>query len=105
MGKTIALELMEHISIPCDWKVCVSQGCSFSIQSNLENGLIAGGTARSDDSTIPGKVHTHINWKRNQDAVFFLGEVKFSRAQRAITVHNPVADCTYRVISQKGDRT
>ena len=60
------------------------------------------------------KVRYHSNWKRNQDAVYC---VKLSRAQdqgfrfwqtksRAIIVHNPVpADCIYRVISQKGDRT
>ena len=35
---------MEHIPIPYDWKEkIVHWGCSFSIQSILENGLIPGG--------------------------------------------------------------
>ena len=64
--------------------------------------------------SVPKKVHYHCNWKRDQDAVY---RVKLSRAQdqglrfwqtksRAIIVHYLVpADCNYRVISQKGDRT
>ena len=41
---TIAPELMGHVAIAYDWKEFVfHRGCSFSIQSILENGLIAGG--------------------------------------------------------------
>ena len=58
-------------------------------------------------------MHCHSNWKRNQDAVYW---VKLSRAQdqglpswqtksHATIVHNPVlADCIFKVISQNGDR-
>ena len=74
--------------------VYFSQGSSFSIQSILESGLIPGGKESDegrqivfftplnnpfgedsdeeeprDDYTIPQKVHYHIHWKRNQDAV------------------------------------
>ena len=80
-GITIAPELMGHI----DWKDFVfHRGCSFSFQSILENGLIAGGTQSkegrqtisftplnpfgenpdeeepSDDIAIPQQVHGNV---------------------------------------------
>ena len=70
--------------------------------------------APGDDLSIPRKVHYQSNWKHDQDAVCW---VKLSRAQdqglrfwqttsHAMIVHNLVpADCIYRVMSQKGDRT
>ena len=78
------------------------RGCSFSIQSILENALVLGGHESDkgrqtvfftplklfggdsdeeelrDDYTIPQNVHYHSHWKRNQDAVYW---VKLSRAQ------------------------
>ena len=108
-------------------RVCASQGCSFKINSILENGLNAGGKqqggtyreksseeAPSDDFTIPRKVHYHRSWKHDQDAVHW---VKLSRAQdqglrfwqtksSAIIVRNPLlTDCICGAISQSGDRT
>ena len=102
-GITIAPVLMQHILIPYNWKQFVfHRGCSFSIQSILEIGLIAWGKQRnegrqtifftplnpfwenpdeeapSDDFTIPKKVHCHSNWNRDQDAVYL---VKLSWAQ------------------------
>ena len=118
-------------------RVCFFQVCSFNIQSILENGLIPvgkecdkgrqtvfftplnafGGDSDEeeprDDYTVPQQVHYHSHWKRNQDAVYWVG---LSRAQdqgvqfwqtmsHAIIVHSPVpADCIYRAISQNGDR-
>ena len=98
-------ELMEYIRIPYNWKGYIfHRGCSFSIQSILENGLIPG-EKESDkgrqtvfftplnpfggdsDEEEPrddcaaqflGKVHCHSHWKRNQDAVYW---IKLSRAQ------------------------
>ena len=65
-----------------------------------------------DDCTVPQKVHYKINWKHNQDAVCW---IKLSRAQDqglqcwqtksfAISHDSVPGDCTYRVISQNGDR-
>ena len=79
------------------WKRFIfHRGCSFSIQSNLENGLIPGGKESKggrqtifftpldpfgensdeeetrDDCTILQTVHYHSNWKRNQDAVYWI---------------------------------
>ena len=43
-GILVDPELMEYIRNPCNWKECIfHRGCSFSIQSILENGLIPGG--------------------------------------------------------------
>ena len=74
-------------------KCLFHRGCSFSIQSFLENGLIPGGRGSDkgrqtvfftplnpyggdsdeeeprDDHTVPQKVHYHSHWERNQDAV------------------------------------
>ena len=103
-GLTIDPELMEHIPIPYNWKEFIFHwGCSFSIQSVLENGLIPGGKGKQgrttdhllphhsirsrkipaqknprNDNTIPQKVHYHSYWKRDQDAVHW---IKLSRAQ------------------------
>ena len=78
------------------------RSCSFSIQSNLEKGLIPGGKESDkgrqivffkpldpfggdsdeaelrDGHTVPQRVHYHSHWKRNQNAVYW---VKLSRAQ------------------------
>ena len=102
-GLTINPELMEHIPIPYNWKEFIFHwGCSFSIQSILENGLILDGKESKEgrqtifftpldpfeansgaeeprnDNTIPQKVHYHSYWKRDQDAVHW---IKLSRAQ------------------------
>ena len=96
-------------------------GCFLSIQSVLENGLIPGGhesekgrqtvffaplnplggfsdEEKPRDDYSSSNVHHHSNWKRNQDAVYW---VELSRAlgrelqfwktnSHAITVHSPV---------------
>ena len=118
----------------CTWIDCagcdslrLDRGCSFNINSILENGLRARRDDRpssshlstlsvkiqmkkeapSDDFTIPRKVHHHSNWKHDQDAVHW---VRLFRAQdqglrfwqtisTAIIVHNPVpTDCICRVV-------
>ena len=102
-GITIDPALMGHILIRHNWKEFIfHRGCSFSIRSILENGLISGGRESDkgrqtvffppldpsggdsdeeehrDDYTVPQKVHHHSHWKHNQDAVCW---VKLSRAQ------------------------
>ena len=94
---------MGYVRIPDNWKKYIDhRGCSFSIQSILENGLILGGHESDkgrqtvfftplnpfggdsveeeprDDHTIPQKVHFHSRWRRKQNAVYW---VKMSRAQ------------------------
>ena len=68
----------------------------------------------SDDLLKPRKVYYHRKWKPRQDAVYW---INFAQAQEkglqfwqtrshAIIVYNSVpADCIYKVISQKGERT
>ena len=71
------------------------RGCSFRIQSILENGLILGGKESDkgrptvftplnpfgenpdeeephEDHTAPRKAHYHSHWKRHQDAVYWV---------------------------------
>ena len=108
-GLTIAPELMEQIPIPYNLKEFFFHwGCSFSIQSILENGLIPGGKESKegrqtifftqldpfeensgaeeprDDFTIPQKVHRHSNRKRNQDAVYLVKLFPSTRSRIAI---------------------
>ena len=59
-GNMIALKLMGHVAIPCNWKEFVfHRGCSFNINSILETGLIAGGReSKEGRQTI---FFTHLN--------------------------------------------
>ena len=85
---------MGYILIPYNWKEYIyHRGSSFSIQSNLSSGLIPGGNESHkgrqtifftplnpfggdpeeeeeprDDHTVLQKVHSHSQWKLNQDA-------------------------------------
>ena len=133
-GIPIMLELIAYTSIPYNWKEYVfHRGCSWSVQSILGSGLIPVEKARQavfftplnpfgynpyeeelhDDYAVPQKVHYHSQWKRNQDAAYW---INLSKAQDlglqfwqtksfAIITHNSVpGDCIFRVISEKGDR-
>ena len=95
-------ELTGYVQIPYNWEKYINhRGCSFGVQSILENGLILGGHGGDkgrivfftplspfggdsdeeeprDDCTFPQKVHYHRHWKRNQDAAYW---IKLSRAQ------------------------
>ena len=96
-GISIDPELMVYIPIPYNWKEYIfHKGCSCSIQSILENGLIPGGKESdkgrqsvfftplspfggdsdeeepNDDYTVPQKMHYHNHWKHDQDAVYWV---------------------------------
>ena len=102
-GITIDPELMEHIPIPYSWKEYVFFNRRLQSASNLSwrtDSFQVERTAREDDRlssshhsilsgesdeeearddyTISQKMHHHRNWKRYQDAVYW---VKLSRAQ------------------------
>ena len=112
-GIPIDPELMGYVQIPYNWKKNVfTRGCSFSIQSIPENGLIPGGhggdkggqtifitplnpfgedydeeESREDDS-IPHEVHYHSSWKRNQDADLWIS----TRFMIANLAHKVICD-------------
>ena len=124
----IAPELMGHVAIPFKWKEFrFRRGCSYDVQSILRSGLIAAGRESkegrqtiffaplnplgdnpdeeepSDDLSKPGKVHYHSMWKNTQDAVYCINVAP--RSHTIIVYSSVPADCIYRVICQKGERT
>ena len=68
---------------------------------------------KHSDDLSPKKVYYHSNWKRTQDAVYWVNSARaqvhglrfWQTRSDAIIVHNPLlADCIYGVNSQNGNR-
>ena len=110
---------MGHVRTPYNWKKYVyHRGCSFSIQSILQNGLILGGHGKRQ-RTADGLLHTALtllveipmnknlvmvalffrkcttsHWKRKQDAVSYCSFGRRSHTQSLYTVQYQVITST-----------
>ena len=118
-GGMIPPNLMRHVAIPYIWKEFLfHRGCSYNVQSILRSGLIAGGRkSKQGRHTIfftQLNLHYECIWKTDQDAVFWINLARardkglqfWHRRSHAISVCSFLpADCIYKVISQREEKT